>query len=329
MRELRRKCSLCGKEAVVYIPYQRRYYCKEHFIEFLVNKVRSTIKRYKLIRSRDKVLVALSGGKDSAVLLDILLKLSSYFNFKLAAVHIDLGIGNFSDESREIVKEQTKRLGVNLVIVAVNEILGIDLTELSRKARRPPCSTCGLVKRYLLNLVALTSGASKLALGHNADDIMAYSFKSFLTQDLRYISKLGAFTESIERLAVGRIRPLYEVYEFETKLYARLLDIPVVKSRCPHFRPNQMEIELKKIINDIEQERPGMKLSFLRKFMRNLKEYPEIKGRIVPCKYCGMISSTGECSFCRITRKVFGKPMGSKVKEYMNKLLKDKILWYS
>jgi len=327
MKELEQRCPLCNKKAVVYIPYQRRYYCKEHFIEFLINKVRSTIKRYKLIRNGDKVLVALSGGKDSAVMLDILFKLSKEFDFKLAAIHIDLNIESFSNESREVVKEQAKRLGVNLVIVKLNEILGIGLTELSRKARRPPCSVCGLVKRYLLNLAALVSEASKLALGHNVDDIMAYALKSFLTQDLRYISKLGPFTESIEDLAVGRIRPLYEVYEFETRLYAKLLEIPIVKSRCPHFRPNQMEIELKDVINSIEQERPGMKLSFIRKFAKNVQYYPSVSEDIIPCRYCGAISSTGECSFCRLTKKIFGKPMGPKAKSYLESLFDTQNFW--
>ncbi len=327
MKELGRRCSLCNKKAVVYIPYQRRYYCKDHFVEFLINKVRSTIKRYKLIKNRDKVLVALSGGKDSAVMMDILFKLSKDFGFKLAAVHIDLGIEGFSDESRKVVEQQARRLGANLVVVRLNEILGVGLTELSRKARRPPCSVCGLVKRYLLNLAALVSGASKLALGHNLDDIMAYALKGFLTQDLRYISKLGPSTESIDDLAVGRIRPLYEVYESETRLYAQLLEIPVVKSRCPHFRPNQMEVELKNVINDIEQERPGMKLSFIRRFVRNIQYYPGINEDIIPCKYCGMISSTGECSFCRLTKRIFGEPMGPRAKRYLKDLFDVQNLW--
>ncbi len=297
-------------------------------MEFVENKVKSTIKRYKLIDQGDKVLVALSGGKDSAVLLTILSKLKARFDFNLAAVHIDLGIGKFSEESRKKAEDLAKLLGVKLIIIDLKKVVGLNLTELSLKAKRPPCSVCGLVKRYLLNFVALISGSSKLALGHNADDIMAYAFKSFLTHDLEYISKLGPFTRNIENLAVGRIRPLYEVYEKETTLYAEIMKLPVARAKCPHAKPNQTEFTLKKLIDFLERERPGLKISFLRGLIRNLAKYPEVNKPIIPCKYCGAMSSTGECSFCRLTKRVFGRPLGPNVKSYIIELVNKESLWY-
>jgi len=321
------RCSLCGKEAVAYVAYQRRHYCRDHFIEFVERKVRSALRRYGLVKEGEKVLIALSGGKDSAVLATIMKKLSKDLGFRLAGVHIDLGIGDFSKESLRAVEDLVKRLDMPLIVVSLEELLGASLTQLARRARRPPCSVCGLVKRYLLNVVAVLSGADRLALGHNADDIAAYALKAFITGDLESISKLGPKTESIRGLAVGRVRPLYEVYEDETRIYAELAEVPVSRLRCPHLRPDQIEFSLKRVINGLERERPGMKLSFVRSLARNIDKLPSSAEPVVPCRHCGMLSSTGTCSFCRLTQRVFGRPMGKEVKERIADLLEKAKLW--
>lgn len=315
------KCSICGGPAVAYIRYQRRYLCDRHFVEYVESKIRRAISRYKMIRQGYRVLVPVSGGKDSATVLTALSKLSREFGFEVVALHIDLGIGDYSVKSKEASIKAASKLGVPLIVVSVKEITGYTIPELARKARRPVCSVCGLVKRYIINLVAVELGADAVALGHNADDLAVYSMKSFITQDLSNISKLGPKTESIKGLAVGRIRPLYEVYEKESYLYALLTETPFLHEECPNVDFSSMENRLKVHINSLEEEKPGVKITMLRNMAKRIRDYPKPQLPISRCRHCGLLSSGDECSFCRLTKRITGQPLGPRAREVVRSLV--------
>ena len=304
------RCGKCGGEAVAYSRYMRMYLCSSHLVELVESKIRRALKRYGMVSRGDLVLVAISGGKDSSTLLGALAKLSRELGFSLLGFHIDLGIGDYSRRSLEASKLLAERAGVPMAVVSVAEITGMTIPELASKARRPVCSVCGLVKRYLINAAAVEAGASAVALGHNADDIIAYNMKSFIAQDLEAIPKLGPKTPTIEGLAVGRIRPLYEVYEKEAYLYAVLEGLPFLHDECPMLDQESLERGLKRQINAIEEKKPGTKLSMLRALAKRLNDYPRPKAMVGRCRYCGLLSSGSECSFCRLTRRVTGKPLG-------------------
>jgi len=315
------RCSLCGKPAIVFIRYQRRYMCQDHFKEFIVNKVRRSIRRYKLIHGGGLILVPVSGGKDSATLLSILSTLSNEYGFKVLAMHINLGIGEYSRRSMEAAVEEAKLLSIPILILDVKELIGYTIPELAKLSRRPVCSVCGLVKRYLINAVAVEAGADYVALGHNADDLAVYSMKSFMLQDLEAIGKLGPKTESIPGVAVGRIRPLYEVYERESFLYAYVNGIPFIHDECPNVNHESLELQLKGKLNEIEEKRPGIKITMVRGLARRIKDFPRPEYRVVKCRYCGLLSSDGVCSFCKLTKKITGEPLGPRVREIIKKLL--------
>ncbi len=315
------KCSICGGPAVAYIRYQKRYLCDQHLVEYVESKIRRAISRYKMIRPGYRVLVPVSGGKDSATVLTALSKLSRELGFEVVALHIDLGIEDYSVKSKEASMKAASKLGVPLIVVSVREITGYTIPELARKARRPVCSVCGLVKRYIINLVAVELEADAVALGHNADDLAVYSMKSFITQDLANISKLGPKTESIQGLAVGRIRPLYEVYEKESYLYALLTGTPFLHEECPNVDFNSMENRLKVHINSLEEEKPGVKITMLRNMAKRIRDYPKPKLPISRCRHCGLLSSGDECSFCRLTRRITGQPLGPRAREVVRSLV--------
>jgi tRNA(Ile)-lysidine synthase TilS/MesJ len=113
------KCVKCGRQAVIKIPYARLWLCKDHFIEFFEARVLKAIKRYGLIKKGDKVLVAVSGGKDSASLLSALKKASEELDFNIIALHIDLGIGEYSKGNREAVVRLASQLGIKLLVFDV------------------------------------------------------------------------------------------------------------------------------------------------------------------------------------------------------------------
>lgn len=316
------RCSICGRKAIEKIEYARKYLCSRHYTEFIEEKVRRSIKRYGLIKKGSKILLAVSGGKDSIMLLTILNKLSSEFHFKPYILHIDLGIGKYSLISREIVKKVVNEMNIPLIIIDLNDLLGAGIPELARKARRPPCSVCGIIKRYIMNAVAIEMKADAIATGHNLDDIMAFILKEFLQQNINGITKLVPRIDSINEAAAAKIRPLYEVFEREALIYILINKIDFVKEECPEVRRNTLNNVLKNHIYILEEKFPGIKYSFIRSFIRNINKYPKPHEKEpMKCTVCGLISSSMECSYCKLTRKTHGKPLGMYTRRYIRKLL--------
>ncbi len=315
------RCSLCGREAVVRVPYVGRWFCRDHFLELVESKVLRSIRRYRLIDSGDVVGVAVSGGKDSVSLAYILHRLSSVANFSLVLVHIDLGLGEYSVVSRRVVEDLSRRLGIDLVILSLRELLGIDIPSLSRRAGRPPCSVCGVVKRYLLNAVTVDLGLDSIATGHNLDDLATYLVKEFLRQNLEGIAKLYPRTEPLDGLAGKRIKPLVEVYEWELKIYSDLLGLRYVDRKCPLYDPYTLDNVLKKKLGELEERFPGILLGLVRNYVKRVDDYPRpsIAG-VRGCSVCGLIASGDKCSFCKVTMKALGEPMGPKVRDYIRSI---------
>ncbi len=310
------RCSICGRPAIAELRYARLRLCREHFLEFFTRKVESTISKHGLLKPGEKVLLAVSGGKDSVSLAHVFSQMAGRLGVRPFLFHIDLGLGDYSEEQRRAVEELSRRTGLPLIVVSVRDILrGDGIPQLARKARRPECSVCGMVKRYLTNLAALVLGAEKVAMGHNLDDTLAYLLKNKLMGLEEYSSKLGPSSPSVPGLLAARIRPLVEVYERETLLYALASGAPFTHDECP-FRPREsLEDINKEYVNRLEEKSPGTKLRLLKTL---LKDSPPLRGngeKLGKCRVCGMPASGDECSFCRLTRRVYGEPLGPRARE--------------
>ena len=317
------KCSLCGEKAIIKIPYARINLCEKHFIKYYEKRIKKTVEKYGLIRKGDKILVALSGGKDSISVLSALKVISGDMGFTVIPAHINLGLWEFSTESEEVVREAAGKLGLEPIIVRLRDALGVGIPELAVKSRRPPCSVCGMVKRYFINLLAVKIGASSVALGHHMDDLAAYALKSILTSDYGMLKKLGPKTESEEEIVVGRIRPLYLTTERENLVYALVKKLPFTKNKCPNALPKSFESELKAFMNRLDVRHPGVRISFMKGVVKELMpRIPAPEGSFVPCRHCGMASMEGVCGFCRLTERVLGVPGGIKAVEYVDHLIK-------
>ncbi len=311
------KCSICGRKAVAQIRYARLSLCREHFSDYIIRKVKKLVDKYNLFDRDSRILVAVSGGKDSLALLDILYKMFSREKTRnIYALFIDLGIGDYSRKSREVVEKYTRERNIPLIIVDVRELLGVSILELAKKAKRPTCSVCGVVKRYIMNAVAIELNAV-VATGHNLDDIAAYIFKEFLQQKLENIKKLAPVVEGINDIAAKKVRPLYEVYEKETLTYVLINKLEYVIDECPFVNRDSLERNIKKYLNELEYKFPGIKIGFIRSFEKKSQCYPSPSGSVNKCRVCGLISSTDVCSYCRLTAKALGKPMGLETRKYI------------
>ncbi len=290
---MKRRCKICGREAFIKLHYPRMYLCKEHFIEYFERKVQRTIERYHLLRQGDRVLVAVSGGKDSAVTAHVLKKLG----YNMECLHIDLGIGEYSRRSREYAERQCGRLGLKLHVLEVRKLVGHGIGEV--RTRRPVCSYCGLTKRYLMNKFAYDNGFDVIVTGHNLDDEASFILSSLMNWNLQYLAKQGARLEGKEKM-VGKAKPLYELTEREVTLYAVANGIDYLVDKCPHSK-GAVTLRYKAILNEMEEKRPGTKLNFVKGYLRNRelfeKKLKEMELR--ECRVCSMPSSGEVCSFCR------------------------------
>lgn len=319
---MRVKCSFCSREAVTRIEYARLNLCQEHYVEFIEKKVERSIEKYGLLKTGYKVLVALSGGKDSSTALAILAKLSKKMNLKIYGLHINLGLGEYSKKCLDSVRELASRFNIKLYVFDLVDTLGSNISEIALKSRRPPCSVCGIIKRYLMNAFAIELGVDTIVTGHNLDDIMTYMLKEFLNQNLQGVAKLLPKTESIKDLVVGRARILYDVYEEEVLRYVKYSGVPYTEMKCPYSKVESIEKLIKKFINELENNHPSMKLGFVRRVFKNKEYYLNLgENNYMKCSVCGLVSSSNLCSFCKLTKRVFGEPKGPYIREKIREII--------
>lgn len=306
------KCHYCEREAVVRLPYAKLNLCEKHFEEYLLRKLERSIARYGMFKKGERVIVGVSGGKDSIVLADLLSKLGSA---RLLVVHVDLGIGEYSRKSSEVVRRFSVERGLDYFIVRLLDY-NTSIPELASSLRsRRPCSICGVVKRYVLNAVALDLGFDAVATAHHGDDISVYILKSFLTQDYDQLYKISPVNPGIKGLAARRVKPFYEFYEFEIEKFAEAKNLMYVSEKCPFKHIGWLEKIIRDLLEKAEEEAPGFKIALLRSHARRVLA---VEGRSAEkpkaCASCGLISEGSECSFCRLTRRALGYPLGLQVR---------------
>ncbi len=282
---------MCGAEAYIMLKNPKMALCKEHYREFVERKVERTIKRYHMIKENSKILVALSGGKDA---LAVALSLKN-LGYEFECLHINLGIGKYSELSENKAKKQCEYINKNLHVVYLKELVGAGIGE--RRKNRAPCSYCGMTKRYLMNKFAVDMGFDAIATGHNLDDESAFLLGNLLHWNVDYLSRQGPVLPKGERMA-ARIKPLYELTNEQIEMYVKLFPVDYVSEKCPHAK-GANSILYAKVLNEIETKSPGTKLNFVNGYLKNRDVFKAEEIKLNKCKICGMPTLGDICSFCR------------------------------
>ena len=304
---------------MIRLRYAKLALCEEHFVEYIHKRVRIIIEKALRHGMPKRIVAAVSGGKDSMVLLHILEKLSKTLPLKVYAAFIDLGIGDYSDRARKVVEDYCNDLGVELIILEVRKVLGISINELSRTVKKPVCSICGLVKRYFLNALGVEMGAT-IATGHHLDDIVSYVVKNVLTHLGEEHLKVSYLLPQAKG-ASAKVRPLIRISEREVLAYALLNNIKYFEGACPFAPRKSIDGLIKRVLTEIESEYPGTKLAILSKYEVPPEEISKALESSITCSSCGLISSSNVCAFCRYTQMVFDKAMGLEVRKYIKELV--------
>ena len=293
------KCKICKAEAAVALRSHNTAFCPDCYKDFFSRQVTRAIEGQNLFTHDERVLVALSGGKDS---LALMLELS-HQGYNVTGLHIDLGIPVSSAAARGVVERFCAKHGLKLMIREM-AAEGLAIPAVKARLNRPVCSACGKIKRHFFNKVALDEGFDALATGHNLDDEVARLFSNTLRWDTAYLSDQGPRLDS-ENGFSRKVKPLWRLSEFETANYAFLMGIENHYAPCP-YSPGASFTTLKGLLQNLEAAMPGRKLDFYQGFL--VRGRPVFARReaeegvtLAPCTLCGYPTSSGDtCGVCRI-----------------------------
>lgn len=161
------RCNKCQNDAVFSRKYSGEELCSPCFSNSILRKTAKTISKFNMIRNNELVCVAVSGGKDSLVLLHILDKMSKSHNFRIKVVTIDEGIPTYRNEALEIVKKFCAKLNVDYSVYSYDDLFSITLDEainVRENEKISSCSICGTLRRRALDYAAKDIGANIILL---------------------------------------------------------------------------------------------------------------------------------------------------------------------
>lgn len=293
------KCKVCKAEAVVGLRSHNAAFCAQCFLAFFRRQLLKGIESQNLLSPNDKVLVAVSGGKDS---LSLMLELKE-LGFNASGLFIDLGIPESANAARRHVENfcAQHELPLQVVDLAAENLA---IPDVKKALHRPVCSACGKIKRYFFNRIAQAGGYDAIATGHNLDDEIGRLMSNVLRWDCAYLGDQGPLLPA-EPGFTRKIKPLWRLTEFETANYAFLRNIPHHASACPYSQGASFAT-IKNWFHKLDAKMPGRKLDFYQGFLnRGRPQFANCQGgssvSLHPCPACGSpTSSSGTCGICRI-----------------------------
>ncbi len=300
------KCSICKKNTTIYHQrYSGLNFCKDCFIKYIVKKVRKTLGK-KIIKQNIKIGMGLSGGKDSLVMTHILNEFYKPIpNSNIIGIIVDEGIGGYRKEGIKYAVDFCEEYNIPYKIATFEEYIGYTLDEIVKIAKNKsltmnPCSFCGVIRRKILNNIALNEKCDYLAIGHNLDDISQAVMMNYIEGDIKKLAMLGKNVDN--PMFVKRIKPLKNIPEDEVLLFADLLGLKYHKTPCP-YSSISYRAEISNIIDKLEENHPGTKYSIVSGFEK-LLEYLPVENEMNVCKYCKEPSSSEICKVCMFLEKL-------------------------
>jgi len=301
------KCKSCGGSAVIRMRQHRLALCADCFPAWLRQYTQRTIERYEMFGPEDKVLVAVSGGKDSLGLWDVLVDLG----YTAEGVYIDLGISHtgYSARSREKAQAFAGARGLPLHVVDLAAAYGATVPDkVAERRGRTACSLCGLVKRHEMNRVARDGGFTVLATGHNLDDEAATLLGNTLHWQTGYLARQAPTLPASEDGFLRKVKPFCRIAERESAAYALIKGIDYIRDECP-YSEHATSLFYKRLLNELEERSPATRQSFYLEFLRvresGAATFQEpARPPLASCERCGQPTTAGGlCAFCRL----FGK----------------------
>jgi tRNA-5-methyluridine54 2-sulfurtransferase len=299
------KCRVCRGPAVIDIRRHNAGFCADHFLRHCREQVRRAVKEHAMLGEHDRVLVAVSGGKDSLALWDLLIDLG----YDADGVYLGLGIGEYSDRSGEAARSYAAERGYKLHEVDLASEYGYDIPGAAEATHRAPCGACGLSKRHLFNTAAIDRGYDVVATGHNLDDEAAVLLGNVMRWETGYLGRQHPVLPAAPGF-VRKVKPLVRLGEREMAAYCVLRGIDYIVEECPMAEGNR-HLGYKEVLNALEDRSPGTKAAFLLGFLdraheRFAGEAESERATLGECRECGSPTTGEVCAFCRLRERVAG-----------------------
>jgi tRNA-5-methyluridine54 2-sulfurtransferase len=261
-------------------------------------KFKDTLKKIKLTKE-DKILVALSGGKDSTVTAYLLKKLG----YKIEGFHIDLKIGEYSDKCLGAVKTLCNELDIKLHTYDIKKEMGSGMCYLRTaiqsnqdKGKLKNCAICGVIKKWILNKLARKLKTDKIATGHNLDDEVQTFLMNILKGSPSLSSNSGPITKNVSnKKFVSRIKPLFYIPENEVRKYSKRKKLPVVYEKCP-CGLDSYRIQVRKFLETLSDKKKQDILGNFEKIFEKIQKTKNTK--INYCELCGEPARNKICKKC-------------------------------
>jgi uncharacterized protein (TIGR00269 family) len=293
------KCQVCRGPAVIDVRRHNANFCADHFLKLCRDQVSRAIATFDMIQPGERALVAVSGGKDSLAVWDLLVGLG----YEADGLYLGLGIGEYSDESVGYARRFAAERHLRLREVDLRSDYGYDVPTAARATKRVPCSACGLSKRHLFDACARDGDYDVLITGHNLDDEAAVLFGNVLRWQLEYLGRQWPVLPGGDGFP-RKAKPLVRLSERETAAYCILAGIDYQVEECPMADGNR-HLGYKDALNSLEESSPGTKHDFYFRFLDRAADLfrehgcPPAEG-LSACVRCGAPTPTEVCGFCRL-----------------------------
>lgn len=260
-------------------------------------KFKQTLDKIGLKKS-SKILVAISGGKDSLTTAFLLKK----FGYDIEGIFIDLCVDEYSKKSLESIREFCNMNNIKLNIYDLKKEQGKGMKYFWKKnCNLNHCSVCGVFKKWILNKEARRLKADYLATGHNIDDEVETILLNTCKGSLNLGIKSGVLTKNkSDKKFVPRLKPLFYLENKEIKKFAEKNKLNFVRGVCP-YREESYRVEIRKFVDTLtlkEKENIIKNFEILSEKIKKTKN-----GEINYCEKCGEPSRNKICRMCELFRK--------------------------